>query len=143
TIPVELKVFKDKKEDGTPVNSRRLPSGILFTVNGQVHGTLSPNFVSRKLSYPFLEDYLLLVVDATEMPADFREDFFMTSRDRLAEGPDRDFIESEIKEFLKSHDGLRDLNNKRKHEAISKTVEEAQPLDVLQELISHDPSLAA
>jgi hypothetical protein len=143
TIPVELKVFKDKKADGSPVDTRHLPNGVIFTVNGQMHGALHSNFVSRKLNYNFLEDYLVLVVDATGMPVDFREDFFMTSRDRLAEGPDRDFIENEIKEFLKSHEGLRDLNNKRKHEAISKTVEEAQPFDVLQELINHDPSLAA
>jgi hypothetical protein len=143
TIPVELKVFKDKKADGSPVDTRHLPNGVIFTVNGQMHGALHSNFVSRRLNYNFLEDYLVLVVDATSMPADFREDFFMTSRDRLAEGTDRDFIENEIKEFLKSHEGLRDLNNKRKQEAISKTVEEAQPLDVLQELINHDPSLAA
>jgi hypothetical protein len=143
TIPVELKVFKDKKADGSAVDTRHLPNGVIFTVNGQMHGALHSNFVSRKLNYSFLEDYLLLVVDATNMPADFREDFFMTSRDRLAEGNDRDFIENEIKEFLKSHDGLRDLNNRRKQEAVSKTVEQAEPLDVLQELINHDPSLAA
>lgn len=143
TIPVELKVFKDKKDDGTPVNPRRLPSGILFTVNGQVHGTLSPNFVTRKLNYPFLDDYLLLAVDATQMPTDFREDFFMTSRDRLAEVEDRDFVENEIKEFLKSHEGLRLLNNKRKQEAITKSVDADEPLDVLQELINADPTLAS
>jgi hypothetical protein len=143
TISVELKVFKDKKADGSPVETRHLPNGVIFTVNGQMHGALNPNFVSRRLNYSFLEDYLLLVVDATSMPADFREDFFMTSRDRLAEGGDRDFIENEIKEFLKAHEGLRELNNRRKEEAISKTVEEAEPLDVLQELINQDPTLAA
>lgn len=143
TVPVELKVFKDKKADGSSVSTRHLPTGIIFTVNGQVHGSFQSNFASRKLNYPFLEDYLLLVVDATDMPADFREDFFMASRDRLAEGEDRDFVEDEIKEFLKNHEGLRALNNKRKQEAISKSVEEEQPLDVLQELINTDPPLAA
>jgi hypothetical protein len=142
-VPVELKVFKDKKDDGNYVDKRHLPKGILFTVNGQVHGRLSSTFLSRKLNYPFLEDYLLLVVDATEMPTDFREDFFMTSRDRLAEIEDRDFIEIEIRDFLKSHDGLRLLNNKRKEEAITKSVEEDEPLDLLQELINADPTLAS
>jgi hypothetical protein len=143
TVPVELKVFKDKKPDGSEVDSRHLPKGIIFTVNGQVHGTLPASFISRKLNYTYLEDYLLLVVDATEMPADFREDFFMTSRDRLVEGDDRDFMENEIKEFLKGHEGLRLLNNKRKEEAITKTVESEEPLDILQELINEDPALAA
>ena len=143
TIPVELKVFKDKKEDGSPVSSRHLPSGVLFTVNGQVHGTLPSNFVSRKLNYQFLEDYLLLVVDATQMPADFREDFFMTSRDRLAEVEDREFVEGEIKDFLKNHEGLRLLNNKRKEEAITKKVDADEPLELLQELINQDPTLAS
>jgi hypothetical protein len=143
TVPVELKVFKDKKPDGSDIETRHLPTGIIFTVNGQVHGALSPTFLSRKLNYPFLEDYLSLVVDASEMPTGFREDFFMTSRDRIAEGEDRDFIENEVKDFLKSHDGLRELNNKRKQAAVSKTVDEAQPFDVLQELVNADPTLAA
>ncbi len=143
TVPVELKVFKDKKPDGSEVDTRHLPKGIIFTVNGQVHGNLPASFISRKLNYTYLEDYLLLVVDATEMPPDFREDFFMTSRDRLVEGEDRDFMENEIKEFLKGHEGLRLLNNKRKEEAITKTVENEEPLDILQELINEDPTLAA
>jgi hypothetical protein len=143
TVPVELKVFRDKKPDGSAVDTRRLPKGVIFTVNGQVHGSLASSFVSRKLNYTFLEDYLLLVVDATEMPTDFREDFFMTSRDRLVEAEDREFIENEIKEFLKNHEGLRQLNNARKEAAITKTVETDQPLDLLQELINDDPTLAS
>ena len=140
TIPVELKVFKDKKEDGSPADYRRLPKGIKFTVNGQVHHGAS---LPRKLNYTFLEDYLLLVVDATEMPPDFREDFFMTSRDRAVDTEDREFVDNEIKEFLRTHEGLRQLNNKRKEEAITKSVETEQPLDILQELINDDPTLAA
>lgn len=46
TIPVELKVFKDKKADGSSVSTRHLPTGIIFTVNGQVHGTLPSSFVT-------------------------------------------------------------------------------------------------
>jgi hypothetical protein len=143
TIPVELKVFKDKKPDGSEIDSRHLPKGVLFTVNGQVHGSLPSSFVSRKLNYTFLEDFLLLVVDATEMPTDFREDFFMTSRDRLVEAEDREFVENELKEFLRSHEGLRLLNNARKEAAITKTVETDQPLDLLQDLINDDPTLAS
>ena len=52
-------------------------------------------------------------------------------------------MENEIKEFLKGHEGLRLLNNKRKEEAITKSVENEEPLDVLQELINDDPTLAA
>jgi len=143
TVPVELKVFKDKKPDGSEVDTRHLPKGIIFTVNGQVHGSLPSSFISRKLNYTFLEGYLLLVVDATEMPTDFREDFFMTDRERLVTGEDREFVENEIKEFLKGHEGLRLLNNKRKEEAITKTVDEEEPLDILQELINEDPTLAS
>jgi len=83
------------------------------------------------------------VVDATEMPADFREDFFMTSRDRAVDTEDREFVDNEIKEFLKGHEGLRQLNNKRKEEAITKTVASDEPLDILQELINDDPTLAS
>ena len=140
TIPVELKVFKDKKEDGSSLDPRRLPKGIIFTVNGQVHHSST---IPRKLNYTFLEDYLLLVVDATEMPADFREDFFMTSRDRAVDTEDREFVDNEIKEFLRTHEGLRLLNNKRKEEAITSTVENEEPFDVLQELINDDPTLAS
>src|SRR5258708_25205949 len=93
-------------------SKRRHATGVMFTLNGQRHGELSANFISRRVGFDFLAEDLLVVVDVTQMPADLREDIWMTSRDRVADIEEKQFIENAIEEFLKDHQGLRDLNNK-------------------------------
>ena len=55
-----------------------MPHGVSFIVNGQVHGSLPPDFVKRKLKFDYLDDRrrpLLVTVDCTAMDARVREDF--------------------------------------------------------------------
>lgn len=161
TLPAELRVFalheppaKDEEvaEDETPKageapttkkrRRKRHSTGVVFTLNGQRHGEIAANVVARKIGFDFLADDLLLVVDVTHMPAELREDIWMTSRDRVADVEEKRMIEDEILSHLKEHQGLRDLNNKRKQEWVTQQVEEDEPLDILQELVSEDPALA-
>jgi hypothetical protein len=163
TLPIEVRVFgeKDAAEepgaDGAPKDpsiedpekagkkkrsKRRHSTGVIFTLNGQRHGELAANFITRRVGYEFLADDLLVVVDVTDMPADLREDIWMTSRDRVADTEEKQFIENAIEEFLKDHQGLRDLNNRRKQEWVTEQVDEDEPLDILQDMVSSDPALA-
>src|SRR5581483_11261937 len=68
------------KED---VDSRRVPHGVFFAVNGQVHGELPADFVARRLEFDHLRGHLLVSVDCTGMRTREREDFFPASRDRI------------------------------------------------------------
>ena len=75
-LPYRIAVFQSS------VNTHQVPS-IFFTVNGQVHGNLPSDFVSRHLKFDYLKDNLLVSVDCTMMDPRVREDFFMASRDRV------------------------------------------------------------
>lgn len=86
---------------------------VLFSINGQVHGQYSSEFITRTLKLNLLKDYLLIHVDCTHMHPDFREELFMASRDRLKQGDEakelRDFLG---KKLQKSQ--LEEINKLRK-----------------------------
>ncbi len=74
---------------------------VVFTMNGQVQGHLTSEFITRSLKFPLLKDHLLIHVDCTNMEYDFRSQLFMASRDRLKEGEEyrhlRDLLTKELK----------------------------------------------
>ena len=57
-----------------------------FSLNGQVHGYYTTEFITRSLKFPLLKDYLLIHVDCTRLHLEFRSELFMASRDRLKTG---------------------------------------------------------
>jgi len=59
---------------------------VLFSMNGQVHGHYTSEFITRRLKKNILKDYLLIHVDCTNMKYEFRKELFMASRDRLKDG---------------------------------------------------------
>jgi len=59
---------------------------VLFSMNGQVHGNYTSEFITRSLKLPLLKNYLLIHVDCTDVHTEFRNELFMASRDRLKEG---------------------------------------------------------
>ena len=50
---------------------------VLFSINGQVHGHLTSEFISRSLKRNLLKDYLLIHVDCTDIKRNFRDELFM------------------------------------------------------------------
>ncbi len=59
---------------------------VMFSLNGQVHGNFTSEFISRSLKFNLLKDYLLIHVDCTNLKTAFRTELFMGSRDRLKNG---------------------------------------------------------
>lgn len=112
----------------------RNDEGIIFTLNGQTHGCLTPDFFRRKsVGLSYLSDSLLVVVDCSGFTGRAREDLFMNSRDRLSKGELRSSIESELEDMLKNHQGLRDLKERRRREETESRLADSKPLeDVLR-----------
>ena len=54
---------------------------VLFSVNGQVHGHYTLEFITRSLKMLLLKSHLLIHVDCTHMRMSFRNELFMASRD--------------------------------------------------------------
>ncbi len=79
-LPYSIAVFK------RDTNDRHIPRGVLFALNGQVHGSLPSDFIRSRLKFDFLTGSygtLLVTVDCGGMNQQVREDFFMASRDRV------------------------------------------------------------
>ncbi len=122
---------------------KRYPSGIFFNVNGQLHGQWGPEFFRRKaLKLDYIADSMIVQVDCTKVPIDVNEDLFLASRDRMRDIEEKGRMEAAIAEYLVEHQGLKDLNARRRQAALSKSVDE-DTQSVVQELVKDDPTLAA
>ena len=88
---------------------------VLFSVNGQVHGHYTSEFITRSLKLNLLKDHLLIHVDCTFMNYEFRKELFMASRDRLKDGEETRALRSYLAEKLSDKDGrLAQIQKRRK-----------------------------
>lgn len=86
---------------------------VLFSVNGQVHGHYTSEFITRSLKMPLLKSYLLIHVDCTHMRMTFRNELFMASRDRL-KGADETRMLRELLTELLAKSKLQEIYKQRK-----------------------------
>lgn len=120
-IKITCYLFKTKiegkhvKESRESINREFFKNNmsVLFSLNGQVHGHLTSEFITRTLKMQLLKNYLLIHVDCTHLYYDFRSELFMASRDRLKYGEETSKLREIIaKTLLKGN--LKDLYKKRK-----------------------------
>ena len=137
-IKVSIYVFKkDQSEKYTN------GEGVIFSINGQTHGTLPTTFFERKsVGMSYLSDSILIMADCSGFSGRTREDLFMNSRDRLRDGEIKDEIVNQLEEIIKNHEGLRALREKRRREELDNLLQDSKPLvDVLNKIIKKSPSL--
>lgn len=99
---------------------------VLFSLNGQVHGFYTSEFITRALKYKLFKDYLLIHVDCTKMDYEFRRELFMASRDRLKNGEESRQLRDKLAGILRK--SRLDELYKRRKEAISIGTGEADDL---------------
>lgn len=139
----QIYLFVNDKEKGKLIaQNYRGKNGMLFAINGQTHACVSELFFN-KANLSYLADSLLVIVDCSQIDIMHREDMFMNSRDRLRSGTFSKTIMRRILEILKSHEGLRTIQNRRRDEAVRNKLHEDKPLqDVLQKILSKSPVLS-
>ena len=108
---------------------------VLFSVDGQVHGHYTSEFITRSLKFHLLKDYLLIHVDCTRIRTDFRNELFMASRDRLKEGQESTRLRHLLAEVL-AKSRLKDIHKDRK---ASITVESKDAEDLLRSITRNLP----
>lgn len=88
---------------------------VLFSVNGQVHGHYTSEFITRSLKLNLLKSHLLIHVDCTEMSYNFRKELFMASRDRLKDSEETKLLRDFLAKRLGASSGrLAAIESKRK-----------------------------
>lgn len=91
---------------------------VLFSLNGQVHGHYTSEFITRSLKLNLLKSHLLIHVDCTEFKYEFRKELFMASRDRLKDGEETQFLRSYLATQLSKKDSRLSEIEKRRKQAV-------------------------
>jgi len=86
---------------------------VVFSLNGQVHGHYTSEFITRSLKTALLKNHLLIHVDCTHMRYAFRKELFMASRDRLKDCGETRLLRSRLTDVLKKG-RLQEIYKKRK-----------------------------
>lgn len=137
-LPFQAVVWKES------LDSSHLTSGVYFLVNGQVHGSLPQDFISRTLGFDYIKEHLLIAVDCTSMNRGVAEDLFMASRDRLRKNEQYNAIRAALAAELKDHPGLKSINAEWRELRREKAVESKDEVQALiNELIKKDPAFAS
>ena len=122
-MKVSCFVFKTKvrgfdlKRSKTVIQDRYFKNSmaVMFSLNGQTHGSYGSEFITRSLKLNLLKNHLLIHVDCTKMKYDFRKELFMASRDRLKDGEETQYLRSFLAKSLSKKEGrLAEIEKLRK-----------------------------
>ena len=136
-----LRIFAFKRDKSEKYKKKE---GIIFTINGQTHGSLSKAFFERKaVGMQYLSDSLIATLDCSNMAGRAREDLFMNSRDRLRNVSLLKMIEKSLTNFLANHPGLKELRERRRREEIESKLGDSKPLaDMIEDILKNSPTLS-
>jgi len=120
-MKVAVHIFNARVKDKKPSETKKAIKDeffknrmvVLFSMNGQVHGHYTSEFITRSLKFNLLRDYLLIHVDCTEMNYNFRSQLFMASRDRLKQGEESKHLRQVLARNLKKGQ-LKEIYKRRK-----------------------------
>ncbi len=122
-MKVTCYVFKTKIDDKSVKDTKesiqreffKNNMSVLFSINGQVHGHYTSEFITRSLKFNLLKQHLLIHVDCSNMKPNFRKELFMASRDRLKDGEETRSLRRFLANKLGAGNGrLAEIHKRRK-----------------------------
>lgn len=131
-IPIQVIIFKNE----VPHNDFIKNKSIIFTQNGQVHGSEGQSFISQSLGFSLIKQHTLIHVDCTNIPTEIRQDLFMSNRTHLKQGPKTEKLIDEIISLLKNDKELKKINNDRKNSLLR---DSSSDKDLLESFLSKLP----
>jgi hypothetical protein len=106
---------------GQPVDAYVDPyRPIVFTFNGQTHGTEERRFTNERLSLPYLSKSLIVQVELDHLSPQSRRSLLSTTRDRLKQLPLYDDIRETVASALAQDEDLIRLNDDHKEKLLSR-----------------------
>jgi hypothetical protein len=147
-LTVAVTVYRDKDNQGKAFDKGRIPHGVLFNLNGQVHHREPSTFIKEKLGYGYLDKHMLVAVDCTNMSSDAQHNFLTPARDRTVDWEVKKCVVDELVHHLSREESplrtaLRELNARRRQEQLKDTLNDDEPAKVLEDLVRTSPALAA
>ena len=110
TIKLTYGIFDSSKTKDK--QDRPMSSGLYLTVNGQTHGVLPIETISKKdmLNFSFLVDLLRVDIDFNQVSTNYRTKILSTSRDRYIKSEEYYEIRKDVVDLLKNNKNLKELN---------------------------------
>lgn len=141
-LKVTIAVFQPNKAKGERWTTTK--EAVFFTINGQTHGALPQSFFRQsEIDLDYIAKDLMVIVDSSGIPGRTREDLFMNSRDRLRDCQEKEELEDALRKALRDHEGLRNLNEKRREAELKTRVMDDRPFEqLLAKLVSDTPLLS-
>ena len=135
-MKVTCYVFKTKIDDRSVKETKETIQreffknrmSVIFSINGQVHGHYTSEFITRSLKLNLLKEHLLVHVDCTKITPNFRRELFMASRDRLKDGEETRALRKFLADKLGARDGRLWEIQKRRKDSIAVESEDAKNL---------------
>jgi hypothetical protein len=122
-MKVACYIFRSKLKDNDVKKTKEIirerffknNMSVLFSINGQVHGHYTNEFITRTLKLSLIKSHLLIHVDCTKMKYSFRKELFMASRDRLKDGDETRALRKYLGDKLGAASGrLAEIEKRRK-----------------------------
>lgn len=135
---------KDVKKEKKVSENYREKAGVLFIQNGQTQMILPDRiFGNQDVHLPILKDYLLVMVNCTELDTTHHEDLFMNSRDRLRQNEFSQKVQDQIKKILKNSPILKKIQNDWRNDMIENRLGNDKPMqEMLQKILQKSPVLS-
>ncbi|MCP3166468.1 hypothetical protein [Myxococcus qinghaiensis] len=93
---------------------------IIFTFNGQTHGTEERRFTTDRLGLPYLAKFLIVQVELDHLTSQARRELLSSTRDRLKQSAFYDEMRERILAALAMDETLTRLDEERKERLLSK-----------------------
>jgi hypothetical protein len=147
-LKVAVTVYRDKDKEGKPFDKGRIPHGVVYTLNGQVHDRAGSSFVKERLGYGYLDKHMFIAVDCTGMTPDALDDFITPARDRTVDWEVKKHVIDELVHHLSKEESplrtaLRELNARRRQEDLKDRLNDDEPAKVMEDLVRTSPAIAA
>jgi hypothetical protein len=139
---VYLRITTIKEDVIAGQNPKYPKGGVFFVVNGQLHSELDKGFIERRTKLDYIAGTTIVIVDCTTLAERVREDLFLGSRDRMRECDEQDRLHDAVADYIKDHQGLRELNARRRHERMAAAISEEETAKIIQDIVRADPTLA-
>lgn len=144
-VDVDIYISKRKNNKKGFIESEKVANNneaVFFIRNGQSHGEFSRHFIRDDLGLEYISKDIAIYIDCSNTPSVEFDDIFPPTRDSLRENRHRVAVEDTLRNELKNHEGLKELNSKRRSSIISENIEKTKDFEMfINDLYSLDPAL--
>lgn len=135
-----LKIYLLKSND-----SYKDKEGIVYVVNGQVHGITADRLFDRKeIALDYIKDKLLIYADVTNISIHHREQLFMANREKLRESNFKLEIEKQIIEQVKNTKLIKEKQEEIREKALKDKMQNNNHIfKSIQKVMKNIPNIAS